>query len=457
MMNATLKYSRICSVFVVALMICSFSIVSGQSAFALASGDSVMMDADFDRMPDEWEIAFGLNPHMPDAGADDDGDGFSNYDEYAARTDPLDAHSAPIYIQDTIPQPYAGSANNARVENTTSLGVLIVSVHGIDLTYPDSIRFSIDDAVHPVYDRDLSSASVRVVKLNNDDDITATRFWAVYDRSLETYLPQTYAFDAHVSISVDIQDIFTNTIIPAEIDFKIESRPGHKAAAQSLPQTDFVDPSDPLLEGVYDTGIQVVSGPLKGAKIIYNSSEPLPPVFGPMDEIAAVDADDLEAVGVPINLRPQTVFNTPVKVILPIPDAAAAENIGIYFHNGMQWQPACDPTGDVLAAGDGWMQPASLVTRNNNDDDSAIIGVDVHHSAGVQAVIFAAFNSFEDDETDRKTSGTTVFINCFITTAAADQLAGYRSPASGFWLLVAGGLWLLVAGLRCQERTGFRV
>jgi hypothetical protein len=167
--------------------------------------------------------------------------------------------------------------------------------------------------------------------------------------------------------------------------------------------------------------------------------------------------DDLEAVGVPINLRPQTVFNTPVKVILPIPDAAAAENIGIYFHNGMQWQPACDPTGDVLAAGDGWMQPASLVTRNNNDDDSAIIGVDVHHSAGVQAVIFAAFNSFEDDETDRKTSATTVFINRLITTAAADQLAGYRSPASGFWLLVAGGLWLLVAGLRCQERTGFRV
>ena len=46
-------------------------------------------DADGDGIPDDWEIANGLNPHDPsDAGQDTDGDGLTNLQEYQLGTNP---------------------------------------------------------------------------------------------------------------------------------------------------------------------------------------------------------------------------------------------------------------------------------------------------------------------------------------------------------------------------------
>jgi hypothetical protein len=46
------------------------------------------LDSDGDGIPDWWEVAHGLNPHLVDAAADPDGDGRSNLAEYNAGTDP---------------------------------------------------------------------------------------------------------------------------------------------------------------------------------------------------------------------------------------------------------------------------------------------------------------------------------------------------------------------------------
>jgi len=60
---------------------------------------AIVLDSDGDGMPDEWEKKFGLNPNDPaDAGLDKDGDGFTNLEEYMAKTDPTDKNDHPDYL-----------------------------------------------------------------------------------------------------------------------------------------------------------------------------------------------------------------------------------------------------------------------------------------------------------------------------------------------------------------------
>jgi hypothetical protein len=57
-------------------------------------------DSDGDLMPDWWETKYGLNLNdAGDANKDKDGDGFTNIEEFDAKTDPSDAKSHPELIQ----------------------------------------------------------------------------------------------------------------------------------------------------------------------------------------------------------------------------------------------------------------------------------------------------------------------------------------------------------------------
>lgn len=51
--------------------------------------------SDGDAMPDEWEVAYGLDPYHYNADQDTDGDQWSDYSEYLGRTDPSDSMSFP--------------------------------------------------------------------------------------------------------------------------------------------------------------------------------------------------------------------------------------------------------------------------------------------------------------------------------------------------------------------------
>jgi len=54
-------------------------------------------DADFDGMPDEWELKHGLNLNVDDARQDVDNDGFANLEEFQAGSNPGDAGAHPSY------------------------------------------------------------------------------------------------------------------------------------------------------------------------------------------------------------------------------------------------------------------------------------------------------------------------------------------------------------------------
>lgn len=66
--------------------------VSAVESFIITLGEAT--DADSDGMPDDFELAYSLDPESnADAAADSDGDGFTNIQEFWSSTDPLDSSS----------------------------------------------------------------------------------------------------------------------------------------------------------------------------------------------------------------------------------------------------------------------------------------------------------------------------------------------------------------------------
>jgi hypothetical protein len=90
---------------------------------------ATVTDADLDGIPDSWELAHGLNPNdASDAALDSDGDGYTNYQEYLAGTDPHDATSR-LQLTGVIADPggvgiqfHAGANRTYTVEFTDDLG-----------------------------------------------------------------------------------------------------------------------------------------------------------------------------------------------------------------------------------------------------------------------------------------------------------------------------------------------
>jgi hypothetical protein len=367
----------------------SLTAVSQGSASYPVTPDTIKInDQDNDRLADDWELDYGFDPSDPSDGAldaDADGDGYSNYQEYQARTDPNSSGSIPFELLDALPPDNTGITGGPSAHNDTSFAVLIASANGINITSPDSVRFTVDEGISP-YDRDLRSDAVRAINISTDDDNQSGLLWIVYDRSLESSVSTEYPFDTGVNITVNARDINGNEINTTVFDFHIETAVefDERTGPDNLPDMESVPVDDPDLDGIlYDAGVMVNSGELAGAKILYNSSEPLTPTFGPINGISHLGIAQVAAVGAPMNLQPSTVFNTPVKIFIPCPGYTDVSTLSVYIFDGVEWQPAIDPDGNILPGGIGWMVPGSRV--NHNDYTPAVIEIQVYHFSEVQA------------------------------------------------------------------------
>ena len=370
-------------------------------------------DNDGDSMADDWEIANGLNPAVNDSAGDPDGDGYTNFQEYEARTHPRSAAETPFAVQDSIPHHNAGITTTQRVPNDTDFAVLLESANGINTNNNSSVQFTIDDGVNGVYTRNLGAATVRFVKLTADPDSQVTRMWVVYDRSQESGGLQNFPYNSDVNIKVDASDIMTNDMLQAAFDFNVETVAEHDAAHDhaNLPESSAVGIGDPDM-GASEDGIRIDSGDLEDAKVIYDSSEQRTPTFGPINEIPPFNISGSGAVGVPMNLQPPTVFDVPVRVFMTCPGYTDVSGLSVYYHNGSYWVRAADAAGNVLPGGDGWMVPGSRV--NHNETDPATIEIQVYHFSGAQAGTFSAGSSGGGGG-----GGGSI---CFITAAAHGSL-----------------------------------
>jgi subtilisin family serine protease len=342
-------------------------------------------DNDNDGMADDWETEYGLNPSIDDSAADPDGDGYTNFEEYKDRTDPRSAASSRFVIKDSTPQDGAGIEDNQRIPDNTSFAVLLESIYGININNDAAIVFTIDDETR-TYSRNLGDASVRVLKLTNDDNSQVTRMWVVYDRSADGVWGPTYLFDSDIIIKIDATDTMTNSMAQAGFDFNVETAEQHDKALNSKSnppsQTAVLPPEDD-----YDNVIQVNSGDLTGARIFYNNGEMIPQL-GPTDEIPPVNLTGVNGVAVPMNLQPPTVFNTPLKILIPCPGYTDVSSLNVYYYDGNSWALACDAAGNVQPGGEGWMVPGSRV--NHNETDPAAIEIQIVHFSSVQAGFFSS-------------------------------------------------------------------
>ena len=322
-----------------------------------------------------------------------------------------------LRIIDTIPQADSGIINSTRVYDDTSFAVLIETEHGLNLTDPDSIRFLIFDGEYDHYERNLSSPAVRVVEVENDSSQTAL-IWAVYDRSLEPMLPPVYALDTIVQIFVEVEDLYQHEISAEHFEFRIESDSEQAHAYNHLPES--VSFNIENSTEIHDTGIEIISGALTGARILYAGDEPLLPAFGPINEIESINTHRGKALGLPLNLMPHTVFNNPVKLFIPYPTGTDVSQLDIYYHNGAQWLPACNAEGNLLPGGEGWMVPGSRI--NHTEQIPPLIEIEVYHFSAAQAVVSGSSTTTDNTQHNNHGSGAVVYASCFIRSAASESI-----------------------------------
>ncbi len=371
-------------------------------------------DNDSDNLPDNWEIANGLNPLIDDSMEDIDGDGYTNYQEFLSNTDPANPLSMLFEVRNALPENNSGYTEESRVSIDSSFAILIHSVNGIDITHPTNIIFSIEKN-NVSHNRNLGANTVRRIKLTDDPDTRVTLIWVVYDGSLDT---GHWDFDADINVIVTANDIHGFSMNTVDYSFKLESEQAHNEARDKTDQLDKADAdtNDPDR----DVGVLINSGALKGAGVFYNSNESISPEFGPEGEIPAIDLPGINPNNQPLNFQPHTVFSTPVKIFIPSSESSDLTEQSIYYFDGSNWTEACSPDGAVLSGSEHWIVPGSRVNHQNTNPPT--IEIMIYHFTGVQAgSSVSSGDSSSSSGGSGESSGGGGGGGCFISAAGPEK------------------------------------
>ncbi len=258
---------------------------------------------------------------------------------------------------DTSPTP--------RVPNDTGIVVRVADNLGIDTA---SISMLVGGTAVPV--------KVRQFTLNN-----------AYEADIVYQTSAVFEYDQIVNVELSLADIAGNTMDFKE-SFQIESLAEHEWALSREPVQATVDMGDgtselsanPIPDAIDDEQ-------LDGAKVIYNSSEPIKPRFGPVDELPPLDV--ATPAGIPMNLEPANEFDNPVTLIIPVPGAQLADSNGDGIPDkGLEaydiYQYTAEPTVLWRNVADvpGWAVEGSRV--NHYETVPPSIEIKVYHFSGVQ-------------------------------------------------------------------------
>jgi hypothetical protein len=313
-------------------------------------------------------------------------------------SDTLDSYNnprKPIEVLEAIPVHNLGMLPEENgVPQKTGFSVRIDSVNGVDLTEQDSITFTITDGER-TYTRRLNDSNgdgiklLRAIPREEEGDI-AYGFWAVYYRSNETAIPNTYPTGSVIEVTVNAKDMVGEIMDPLTFCFRIQTDEEIETEAANLPET--LTTIDPLTSMKRTT---ITSGPLSGASIVFSTSLQeemgFEPYFGPLEAIPFLAG--LEAAGTPLNLLPHTLFTSPVTLVIPCPENENAKNMAVYYHDGRAWWLASDKEGNVVPNGEGWMVPGSRINHEQDPEGPDFIEIQVSHFSAAAAASPPAIHS----------------------------------------------------------------
>jgi hypothetical protein len=120
----------------------------------------ICVDWDGDGLPDDWEIAHGLNPWLNDANLDSDGDGLTNLQEYELGTDPFN----PDTDGDGIPD----GDESRKIERDDSPGTRQLS-RGVEVVAEDEYGITLELYTDTFFSQSLYVSGMEYERLKTDD------------------------------------------------------------------------------------------------------------------------------------------------------------------------------------------------------------------------------------------------------------------------------------------------